>query len=91
MKKIYIIDGVHYLCKVNSCCNLVEVTMYEEKATFPFAKRIGYKNFEIDAFASIDLGVVHCLKKQIAKLERENRNYKKWKDFEKSLDKPYEV
>lgn len=92
MKKIYIVDGVHYLCKVGSYFNkVVEVTMYEQKATFPFAKQIGYKVFDIDAFASIDLGVVHCLKKQIAELERENRNYKKWKNFEESLDIPYEV
>lgn len=91
MKKIYIVDGVYYLCKVGSCFNKVEVTMYEEKATFPFAKRIGYRTFDIDAFASIDLGVVHCLKKQLDELKRENRNYNKWKNFEKSLDKPYEV
>ena len=67
------------------------MTIYEKKTTFPFVKRIGYRTFDIDAFASIDLGVVHFLKKQITELERENRNYNKWKNFEKSLDKPYEV
>ena len=91
MKKTYVIDDIYYLCKINSCFNYAEVTMYEEIPTFPFAKRIGYSTFDVNAVGSIDQGVINCLKKQIEKIQRENRNYKKWKEFEKTLDKPYIV
>jgi hypothetical protein len=91
MKKTYVIGDTAYSCKIAPYFNLVEVTMYEKTLTFPYRKKIGFRTFDIDAFASIDLGVVHCLQKTIAEMEKENRNYKKWKNFEKSLDNPYIV
>lgn len=94
MRKIYIINGKEFECVVSSVCSTyVEVTVKTVRQAFgcKCLRTIGSGSFNPDAFGSIDAGVVKVITKVLASEEREERAIKKWKEFEKTLDKPYIV
>lgn len=92
MKKTYILNNKEFKCVIIPVfSNCVEVTV---KTTYQFLGRkqfrtIGSGNFDPNAFGSIDAGVLKVINKVLEEKTREERAIKKWKNFEKTLDKPY--
>jgi hypothetical protein len=92
MKKIYIINDREFECIVSSTfntCAEVTVKTVQKFLGRKCLKTFGYGSFNPRQFGSIDKGVVSVIQKLIDKEEREEREIKKWKNFEKTLDKPY--
>lgn len=92
MKKTYILNDKEFVCVITpvfSTC--VEVTVKTARRTFGHKclRTIGSGNFNPNAFGSIDAGVLKVINKVLEDKEREERAIKKWKEFEKTLDKPY--
>lgn len=92
MKKIYILNNKEFKCVITPVfSNCVEVIV---KIALEFFGRkywriIGSGTFDPNAFGSIDAGVLKVINKVLEEKEREERAIKKWKNFEKTLDKPY--
>lgn len=94
MRKTYIINSREFECIISSVCSTcVEVTVKTVRQVFgrKCLRTIGSGNFDPNAFGSIDKGVVSVIEKVTEKEEKEYRAIKKWKEFEKTLDKPYIV
>lgn len=92
MKKSYILNNKEFECVIKpvfSTC--VEVTVKTSSRVFGHKclRTVGSGNFDPNAFGSIDAGVIKVINKVLEKEEREERAIKKWKEFEKTLDKPY--
>ena len=94
MKKTYIIDGREFECIVSpvfNTCVEVKVKTVGEFLNRKCLHSFGSGSFNPHQFVSIDKGVVSVIQKLISKEEREKRTTNKWKEFEKTLDKPYIV
>jgi hypothetical protein len=92
MKKTYIINDREFECIVSSTFNTcAEVTVKTVRKFLgrKCLKTFGYGSFNPRQFGSIDKGVVSVIQKLIDEKDREEREIKKWKNFEKTLDKPY--
>lgn len=94
MKKTYIINGREFECVVSSTFNTcveVNVKTVREFLGRKCLKSFGYGSFNPRQFGSIDQGIVSVIQKLINEEDKEERIIKKWKEFEKTLDKPYIV
>ena len=94
MRKTYIINGREFECIVSSTFNTcveVNVKTVREFLGRKCLKSFGYGSFNPRQFGSIDKGVVSVIQKLIKEEDREKIATNKWKEFEKSLDKPYIV
>ena len=92
MKKTYIINGREFECVVTptfNTCVEVKVKTVREFLGRKCLKLFGSGSFNPRQFGSIDKGVVSVIQKLISKEDIEKKEINKWKEFEKTLDKPY--
>ena len=93
-KKTYIIDDREFECVVTPTFNSCVEVKVKTVGSFLGRKSLHYfgdGSFNPRQFGSIDKGVVSIIKKLTDQEEREEKEKNKWKEFEKTLDKPYIV
>lgn len=94
MRKTYIINGREFECVVSptfNTCVEVKVKTVREFLGRKCLQSFGFGSFNPHQFGSIDKGVVSVIQKLINKEDKERIATNKWKEFEKTLDKPYIV
>lgn len=95
MKKIVNYQNRQFICYVGCPFNgMVEVAVWEIKRPhWPIFKDSYCDSFSfiLDEEDTIDQCVKRAILKLLAEEEEENKLHDKWKNFEKTLDKPMEL
>lgn len=95
MKKIVNYQGKQFICYVGSSFSgIVDVTVWERKRPQWLIFKDSYcgsASFILDEEDSIENCVSRAIRRTLADKEKENKLYEKWKNFEKTLDKPLEL